>query len=162
MITIDTRTIPENESLVIEGQIVEDIWQLSDSDILRMAGPLEYKVTASIVSENLLVRGDFTAPFTSQCTHCLDIFKFLINLTKHSLLLPIEGNSTIDLTNSIREDILLALPNFPNCEEGEENNRKCPASGKFAPQSDFEEIEDKETKKPFLKDWEELNKLNLD
>ena len=120
--TNDTRAIPENESLVIEGQIVEDIWQLSDADILKMAGPLDYKVTASIISENLLVRGDFVAPFTSQCTHCLDIFKFSVNLTEHSLLLPIEGNSTIDLTNSIREDIILALPNFPNCEEGEEKN----------------------------------------
>ena len=160
--TIDTRAIPENESLVIEGQIIEDIWQLSDADILKMAGPLDYKVTASIISENLLVRGDFVAPFTSQCTHCLDIFKFSVNLTEHSLLLPIEGNSTIDLTNSIREDIILALPNFPNCEEGEEKNRKCPASGKFAPQSDFEETGNEKTEKSSLKDWEELNKLNFD
>ncbi|MDE0570206.1 MAG: hypothetical protein OSB44_05950 [Verrucomicrobiales bacterium] len=160
--TIDTRAIPENESLVIEGNVVDDIWELSKSDIVKSAGPLEFKVAASIVDENLLVRGDFLAPFTSQCPHCLDTFKFSVNLTEHSLLLPIEGNSTIDLTNSIREDILLALPSFPNCEEGEENNRKCPASGKFNTEGDFEEIETKETKKSLLKDWEELNKLNLD
>jgi len=160
--TIDTRIIPENESLVIEGNVVKDIWQLSESDIVKSAGPLEFKVTASIVDENLLVRGDFAAPFTSECPHCLDTFKFLVNLTAHSLLLPIEGNSTIDLTNSIREDIILALPNFPNCEEGEENNRKCPAIGKFNTEGDFEEIETKESKESLLKNWEELNKLNLD
>jgi uncharacterized metal-binding protein YceD (DUF177 family) len=144
--TIDTRAIPENESLVIKGNIVDDIWELSESDIVKSAGPLEFKVAASIVDENLLVRGDFLAPFTSQCPHCLDTFKFSVNLTEHSLLLPIEGNSTIDLTNSIRE----------------ENNRKCPASGKFNTEGDFEEIETKEAKKSLLKDWEELNKLNLD
>ena len=33
--TIDTRAIPENESLVIEGQIIEDIWQISDTDIVK-------------------------------------------------------------------------------------------------------------------------------
>ena len=160
--TIDTRIIPENESLVIEGNVVKDIWQLSESDIVKSAGPLEFKVTASIVDENLLVRGDFAAPFTSECPHCLDTFKFLVNLTAHSLLLPIEGNSTIDLTNSIREDIILALPNFPNCEEGEENNRKCPALGKFKSEDVFGKIETKESQKTSLKDWEELNKLNLD
>lgn len=160
--TIDIRAISENESLVIEGEIIEDIWQLSESDILKIAEPLKYKVTASIVAENLLVRGDFTAPFISQCSHCLDTFKFSVNLTDHSLLFPIEGNSTIDLTNSIREDILLALPNFPNCEEGEENNRKCPASGKFNTEDAFGKIKTKESQKTSLKDWEELNKLNLD
>ena len=160
--TIDTRAIPENESLVIEGKVVEDIWQLSESDSVKSAGPLEFKVTASIVEENLLVRGNFAAPFNSQCPHCLDTFKFSVNLTEHSLLLPIEGNSTIDLTNGIREDILLALPNFPNCEEGEENNRKCPALGKFNTESDFKEIEAKESEKSQIKDWEELNKLNFD
>ena len=160
--TIDTRAIPENESLVIEGKVVEDIWQLSESDSVKSAGPLEFKVTASIVEENLLVRGNFAAPFNSQCPHCLDLFKFSVNLTEHSLLLPIEGNSTIDLTNGIREDILLALPNFPNCEEGEENNRKCPALGKFNTESDFKEIETKESKNLQIKDWEELNKLNFD
>ena len=87
---IDTRAISENESLVIEGEIIEDIWQLSESDILKIAEPLKYKVTASIVAENLLVRGDFTAPFISQCSHCLDTFKFSVNLTDHSLLLPSE------------------------------------------------------------------------
>jgi hypothetical protein len=49
---IDTRAISENESLVIEGEIIEDIWQLSESDILKIAEPLKYKVTASIVAEN--------------------------------------------------------------------------------------------------------------
>ena len=59
--TIDTRAIPENESLVIEGQIVEDIWQLSDADILKMAGPLDYKVTASIIWKSIQksLRGTF-------------------------------------------------------------------------------------------------------
>ena len=33
---IDTRAISENESLVIEGEIIEDIWQLSESDILKI------------------------------------------------------------------------------------------------------------------------------
>lgn len=39
----------------------------------------------------------------------------------------------MDLTEMIREDILLTLPNFPRCEDGNVEPRDCPAQGKFDP-----------------------------
>ena len=159
---IDIRAISKSESLFMSGEISEDIWEFQDSDLIKPAGQLIYEAEASIVSGELLVRGDFSTKFTFECTHCLVLFKKTIKLKNHSILIPIEGKLTIDLTNALREDIILALPNFPNCEEGEEKNRKCPASGKFAPQSDFEETGNEKTEKSSLKDWEELNKLNFD
>jgi uncharacterized metal-binding protein YceD (DUF177 family) len=37
----------------------------------------------------------------------------------------------MDLTDLIREDILLTLPNFPRCENGNVDLRDCPAEGRF-------------------------------
>jgi uncharacterized metal-binding protein YceD (DUF177 family) len=159
---IDTRAINKSESLVIRGSINEDIWELEESDLVKPSGPLNYSVEASIIGEDLLVRGDFSIKFTFQCSHCLDLFEKTINLNNHSLLSSIEGNSTIDLTNALREDILLALPNFPKCDQGDGKDDPCPASGKFTDGLNAENNGEKSENEPPSKQWEALDQFNID
>ena len=159
---IDIRDINESESLVIRGSLNEDIWQLEDSDLLKPSGGLNYDAEASIVGEDLLVRGDFSSKFTFQCTHCLDLFEKTINLDNHSVLTAIEGNSTIDLTNALREDIILALPNFLKCDQGDEKNEPCPASGKFSEGLNAGNSGEESTNDAPSKQWEALDQFNID
>jgi uncharacterized metal-binding protein YceD (DUF177 family) len=50
----------------------------------------------------------------------------------YELDLPLEGEgSIIDLTEAIRDDILVALPPYPRCEDGNIEPRECPAQGRF-------------------------------
>ena len=49
---------------------------------------------------------------------------------------PVENEAPIDLTTSLREDILLALPTHPRCESGNVTPRECPAEGRFDPGQD--------------------------
>ena len=56
---IDIRAISKSESLFMSGEISEDIWEFQDSDLIKPAGQLIYEAEASIVSGELLVRGDF-------------------------------------------------------------------------------------------------------
>ena len=142
--------------------INEDIWELQDSDLVQPKGQLKYSGDASIVSGELLVTGDFSAKFTFQCTHCLVLFEKTISLNNHSLLAPIEGKSTIDLTNALREDILLALPNFTKCDQGDEITEPCPASGDFIESLNAQNNGKDPTNPLPAKQWEALDKFNID
>ena len=81
---IDIRAISKSESLFMSGEISEDVWKFQDSDLIKPAGQLIYEAEASIVSGELLVRGDFSVRFPCECTHCLVLliffFGFLIKI----------------------------------------------------------------------------------
>ena len=159
---IDIRAISKSESLFMSGEISEDLWKFQDSDLIKPAGQLIYEAEASIVSGELLVRGDFSVRFTFECTHCLVLFKKTIMLKNHSILTPIEGKVTIDLTNALREDILLALPNFTKCDEGDDKTEPCPASSDFIESLNAQNNGEDPTNPPPSKQWEALDKFNID
>jgi uncharacterized protein len=78
----------------------------------------------------LVVRGSLEAEFELVCVRCLEPFRFRVHLPDVVFAEPVADHATIDLTDSVREDILLALPDHPHCEEANPP-RKCPAQGLF-------------------------------
>ena len=92
----------------------------------------------------------------------MELFEKTINLDNHSVLTAIEGNSTIDLTNALREDIILALPNFLKCDQGDEKNEPCPASGKFSEGLNAGNSGEESTNDAPSKQWEALDQFNID
>ncbi|MCH2061118.1 MAG: hypothetical protein MK183_10875 [Verrucomicrobiales bacterium] len=161
MITVDLRSIPEDDCLPFEGNLADDICQLPEKDAASVAGPLNYRAEASIVSGNLLFRGDFHLPFEFTCCRCNQPFHYTIRLLDHSLLVPVEDLSLIDLTDALREDIILALPNFPHCNDGD-NQMDCPARGKFETEEDFVPINPEKARTKDSSSWDTLDKLKLD
>ena len=159
--TIDIRSIPEDECLTIEGELPDDFCQLPKNDAASVAGPLNYKAEASIVSGNLLLRGNFNLLFELTCCRCNNSFRHTVRLSGHSLLIPVDNLTLIDLTDALREDIILALPDFPHCNNGD-NQMDCPARGKFHTEEDFLHIDTKESKALGSNSWENLDKLKLD
>jgi uncharacterized protein len=134
---INLREIPE-EGLDLSGDIVEDIFQLSPEHP-QPSGPVHYDLHAEIVGETVMVRGCLEADFEMTCVRCLDPFRFHVHLPETLFAEEIEGRETIDLTESIREDILIALPDHPHCEEACPP-RSCPAQGLFeAPEESADE-----------------------
>jgi uncharacterized protein len=133
---INLREIPE-EGLELSGEIGEDIFQLPP-DHPQPAGPVRYDLHVEIVGETVVVRGSLEADFEMSCVRCLDPFRFRVHLPDALFAEEIEGQETIDLTESVREDILLALPDHPHCEEAHPP-RNCPAQGLFeAPEGSAE------------------------
>jgi uncharacterized metal-binding protein YceD (DUF177 family) len=161
MMTIDIRSIPVDECLHIEGELRDDICQLAENDAANVAGPLKYRAEASIVSENLLLRGNFDLPFELTCCRCNHSFRHTVRLSEHSLLAPMGNLALIDLTDALREDIILALPDFPHCNNGD-NQMDCPARGKFQTGKDFLPLDPKESKQLDSNSWDTLDKLKLD
>jgi uncharacterized protein len=72
----------------------------------------------------VLVRGRLACTFACHCVRCLKMFSQELVLDDWTCDLPLEGedkvpveNDSIDLTPYIREDILLAFPQHPLCEQ---------------------------------------------
>lgn len=125
---IDVRDIPE-EGLDLQGETSRDIFELED-DLVKPASPLRYDLHVSLVSGSVLVQGRVATDFLASCVRCLEPVPVRVELNDCVFHLPIPSEGTIDLTESVREDILLALPVYPHCEDGTPP-KQCPLRGHF-------------------------------
>ena len=141
-LVIDTREIPE-EGRHLSGELPGSVFELDESDSIRPDGPVKYDCNVSRVSDMLLAIGTFEAVFQLQCVRCLESFRYPVILTGHALEEELENKPITDLTNRLREDILLALPAYPRCDEGPEA-RQCPAQGQFDSETRFQPVTDEE------------------
>jgi uncharacterized metal-binding protein YceD (DUF177 family) len=119
------------------GEIRNDVFKLPGPDDPRMAGPVRYDVTVTLDRDLIVVEGEVTADFELECTRCLERFPWHVSLDPYSSEDPRDGRSILDLTEVLREDILLALPGYPHCENSNVSPRNCPAAGKFAQSSEY-------------------------
>ena len=126
-VTIDN--IPAT-GLQLEGQLGDDIFQLPETAI-RYEGPLSYNLTVFVEDGSAIVSGSLKSPFALECTRCLTPFPYTVELPHYSAELPLENAGIVDLTDQIREDILLALPSYPKCEQATGDDRTCPQAGSF-------------------------------
>lgn len=151
-LTIDPKTLPP-DGLDLEGSLPASIFELSEADQARPLSPLDYQLHVSKDDDGLLVTGQISATFDLECGRCTERFPLRIELDDYAQQIPLE-NGTPDLTMWLREDILLALPNYPRCETGNVTPRDCPAEGKFDSSTGDEEPEakDKDT-------WNALDQL---
>ena len=159
IIDFDLREIPD-EGLPLKGEISEDIFDLPAKDHARVILPITYEARAYIIDGELTIEGEFQVDFELECSRCLESFVFPVKLAPHNLTENLENPTEADLTEALREDILLALPVYPHCEEGK-IPRKCPAEGKFetsgrAPLEAGSDDSDAEAPNP----WAELDKID--
>jgi uncharacterized protein len=128
---IDVRSLP-SEGLQLEGTIPASFFALDKADDIQAVSPLNFSLLVTTDDKDLLVRGDLSADFSLVCGRCAERFDYAMELIDYDLDLPIEGEgSIIDLTEAIRDDILVALPPYPRCEDGNIEPRECPAHGRF-------------------------------
>ena len=120
--------IPEN-GLHLEGSLDPALFELNPEDAVPTS-PLEYRLDLLVSGDLVLVTGSLRSTFRRECVRCLEGFEEEISFDPYTADLSSEGGSTIDLTERLREDILLALPAYPHCESSHEG-RECPATDRF-------------------------------
>lgn len=128
---IDIRNLPA-DGKQLTGTLPSAFFGLAETDTLKAESPLHYDLTVVRDDKDVLVSGSLNATFSLECGRCLQRFLREVGLTDYQAEVPIEKEPTMDLTDLIREDILLSLPNFPRCEDGNVEPRDCPAEGNFA------------------------------
>jgi uncharacterized protein len=112
-----------------------------DGTGLRPLGPLEMDLVARSVGDGVLVRGRLQATMALECRRCLSPVSHRVDDTVDMLFseigedteiegevypLPARGDE-LDLTDAVREQLLLLAPEFALCSE--ECRGLCPQCG---------------------------------
>ena len=115
------------EDLSLCGELSADELQLDlggTHDLIRSAGNLEYEINASKADDSIIIHGKLNIEFSCECARCIRPFTYAMDLPNWATVLPFSGadgirviGEYVDLTPSIREDILLGLPRHPLCDE---------------------------------------------
>ena len=115
------------EDLSLCGELSADELQLDlggTHDLIRSAGNLEYEINASKADDSIIIHGRLNIEFSCECARCIQSFTYTMDLPNWTNVLSLSGvdainitGESVDLTPSIREDILLGLPRHPLCDE---------------------------------------------
>jgi len=114
---IDVAKIPES-GIKFSAEEPKAILELTEKDEIQATGPITCQLYAQVVDETLIVRGTVSVPLEVSCARCTQIFS--TTATDSGFLRDfsgIQGSEMIDITEEIREAILLSLPNFPICSD---------------------------------------------
>ena len=113
-LTIDvSRLDPDGEDL--EGEV--DAVDL-DEELVRPFGGVRYRLHAKVFGTELLVRGSLEQDFDLVCCRCGKDFDDTVKVGDFTMSYEIdEKNPEVDLTEDVRECIILSLPTYPVCDE---------------------------------------------
>ena len=108
-----SRVDPEGEEL--EGEV--DCINI-DEEFVKPFGGVRYRLKAQVFGTELLVRGRLEQDFDLVCSRCGKDFDDTIRVEDFTASFEVAENSPeVDVTEEIRESVLLELPNFPLCDE---------------------------------------------
>jgi uncharacterized protein len=138
-----------------EGSDPASILELEGEPRVRVEGEVEYHFYAQRVSGELVVRGSMEVPVALQCARCAEFFSTTIEVSDflRAYSAPEEADS-VDVSEEMREEIVLHLPVFPVC--GEACKGLCAQCG-----ANLNEEACRCEKEEKPDPWAALNKLNL-
>ena len=120
---IHLRQIPE-DGLHLEGEEDAKALDLPVEANVTPRGPLRYSLDIGMSSDGIWATGELALDVELECVRCLEKFPSEVRVPDVALQEELPARETVDLTPSLREDILLALPDYPHCDWSGE--RVCP------------------------------------
>jgi uncharacterized protein len=114
MIIEVSKISPEGDHF--EGEEPATLLDLDENSQARAEGPIGYDFHVQNVSRELVVTGTIKVNLSVECPRCADFFSTTLTVSSflRAYAVP-EGTETVDLTEDIREDILVNLSTFPLC-----------------------------------------------
>lgn len=122
-LTIDLNTLPE-EGKTFSGELDGSIFNLetkATANEPRASAPLFYELYVQRFDQELLVRGSLNVPIEFTCVRCLSKYIKTINIEECAISTEITA-SQIDLADELREEIVVLFPDYPHCDEGDDEN----------------------------------------
>ena len=111
-----------------EGVLDDAVLEL-DGDLLRPFAGIRYSLFAQLLGRELLVRGTLEQDFDAVCSRCGGDFDFTATVPDFTVSLETDEHTEYaDLTDEVRQSIILALPTYPVCRP--ECLGVCPSCGK--------------------------------
>lgn len=101
-----------------EGELDCSVLEMDDDRYARPFAGLRYRLFAQILGTELLVRGSLEQDFEADCARCGEEFDFTLEVPDFTYSTEIkERTEIVDLTDELRESIILELPMYPLCRE---------------------------------------------
>jgi hypothetical protein len=126
----------------LSGALDDSIYDFAD-EFLKPFGGLRYELGAMLVGSELLVRGKLEQDFEAACSRCGKDFDFTVKVKDFTASFEIgDGADFVDITQELRESVLLELPNYPVCSEdcpGVETQEDAPVDTRWAALDAFAE-----------------------
>jgi uncharacterized metal-binding protein YceD (DUF177 family) len=112
---VHVNQIPD-EGKFFEGEESSAVLDLNDATRAKAIAPITYALQVGISDDGLWAHGEVGTRVECECVRCLIHFQRPLAVPDFAVQEPLEGRETVDLTDHIREDILLALPAHPTCD----------------------------------------------
>ena len=115
-LTIDVARL-DTDGEEIEGTLDDKVLDLNDEYLKPFAG-IRYNLSVQRLGGELLVRGRLEQDFDAVCSRCGADFDFTVKVDDFTTSVEIdEKTEFVDLTDELRESIILGLPTYPVCRE---------------------------------------------
>lgn len=114
---IDLATLPD-EGKAFSGELDGAIFDLRE-DEAKSVGPLAYELWAQRFESELLLTGSLSAPFEFTCVVTLKRFVQTMRLPEAAVSVEIGNSGRVDVTEALREEVLIEFPTDPRCDEGD-------------------------------------------
>ncbi|HYR58025.1 MAG TPA: hypothetical protein VEO95_05330, partial [Chthoniobacteraceae bacterium] len=105
------------------------ILDLHDAQI-RPVSEVRYKLDIGLSGGGLFATGELGVDLEMECVSCLEKFRYQLRVPDFAFQIELAGPELVDLTEPMREDILLALPPHPHCDWNGE--RVCKGAARVA------------------------------
>ena len=118
MIRIETTQIGE-DGYAVSGEESGDLLDLARDPVARSNGPIRYELAVEQAGQELVVRGQVEAPLMLRCSRCAQFFSTTARVSSflHAYE-SAEHPEFLDVSDDVREDLLLEIPGFPLCQAG--------------------------------------------
>ncbi|MDR0994495.1 MAG: DUF177 domain-containing protein [Verrucomicrobiota bacterium] len=128
MIRIQTGQLNEN-GYRVSGEEPGTLLDLAQDPVARSGGDIRYDLTIEPAGREWIVRGEVDAPVSLRCSRCAQFFSTTVRVSAFLHAYEREEHPDfLDVSDDVREDILLEIPGFPLCKE--ECKGLCPRCGR--------------------------------
>jgi uncharacterized protein len=115
---IDPTTVPE-DGIALSGSIPAEIFAFPEHDDAKPISPLHYDIFVQRFGTELLLTGNLAATFELTCVVTMQRFQQTIRLDRAAIALELENELPIDISEAMREEVVIEMPNDPRCDEGD-------------------------------------------
>ena len=117
---MDNKLIIDASRVAKEGEEIEgEVFCVDiDEEFVKPFGGVRYRLKLQVFGTELLARGHIEQDFDLVCGRCGKDFDDTVKVGDFTASFEIdEKNAEVDLTEELRESIILALPTYPVCSE---------------------------------------------
>jgi len=116
-----------SEWMKFDGEEPVTLLDIEPTELLRFEHPVEYHLRASLVSGGVLLEGTVETQMQAQCGRCLENFTTLLKVSDICHFYEKVEDPELDVTEDVREDLVIAIPPNPVCDD--ECEGLCPSCG---------------------------------